>query len=362
MENGALRIGLVGPLPPPSGGMANQTQLLANLMEQDGNKVTIVQTNAPYKPKQVANVPVLRALFRIIPYILNLIKINKRVDILHVMANSGWSWHLFAAPSVWIAKLFNTPVVVNYHGGEAEMFFNKSIRYVKPTMLACSKVVVPSNFLENVFGQFNIQTSIVPNTIDLSVFNYDKKTRSKETLNILVARNLELIYDNETAIKAFELIYKEYPFARLTIAGAGPEKENLEQLVLKLNMVDAVKFVGRVDRHEMADLFKQSQVMINPSTADNMPISILESLASGVPVVTTNVGGIPYLVEDEYTALLVNARDYSSMSKAISRLIKDETLRSSLIDNGVNMVEKFTWPIVKQQWQTVYKESIAKVN
>lgn len=358
-----MHIGLVGPLPPPSGGMANQTQLLADLMQSEGNVVTSVQTNAPYKPQLVSKIPVLRALFRLIPYKLNLMRMCKQVDVIHVMANSGWSWHLFVTPCVWIAKFYQKPVVINYHGGEAEIFFQKSINVVKPTLRACSKIIVPTQFLTEVFNKYNIVTQIVPNTIDLTVFNPQPEQSQQQTaqqINILIARNLELIYDNETAIKAFNIVYQKNQHARLTIAGTGPELQNLQQLVERLGITHVVKFAGRVDRHTMAKLFKQSQVMINPSTADNMPISILESLASGVPVVTTNVGGIPYLVENENTALLVDVRDYQAMSKAIDRLINDESLRTRLINNGVEQVKKYAWDSVKHQWQTVYQDSISK--
>ncbi len=362
MINDALRVGLVGPLPPPSGGMANQTQMLADQMQHDGNNVTIVQTNAPYQPQFITHIPVLRALFRLIPYQFKLMRMCKRVDVVHVMANSGWSWHLFVTPCVWIAKLFKKPVVVNYHGGEAEAFFDKSINVVRPTMKTCAKIIVPTKFLEKVFAKYNIDTQIVPNTIDLSVFNPKQTALDDDKLNILIARNLELIYDNETAIRAFHLVHENYPCARLTIAGTGPERNNLEQLVNQLNLSTAVEFVGRVDRHTMAELFKQSHVMINPSTADNMPISILESLASGVPVVTTNVGGIPYLVENETTALMVDARDYEAISAAISRLVQDPSLRAKLINNGIQLVKNYAWSSVKGQWQTVYRNSMARVN
>ncbi|HET9645641.1 MAG TPA: glycosyltransferase, partial [Burkholderiaceae bacterium] len=114
-----LRIALVGPLPPPGGGMANQTRQLAELLEREGASVLLVQTNAPYRPAIVGRVPVIRAAFRLLPYIASLWRAAGRSDVLHVMANSGWSWHLFAAPAIWIARLRGIPAVVNYRGGEA---------------------------------------------------------------------------------------------------------------------------------------------------------------------------------------------------------------------------------------------------
>jgi hypothetical protein len=107
-----LRLALVGPLPPPSGGMANQTRQLGELLAAEGVAVTIVQVNAPYPGKVVERVPVLRALVRLLPYVVRLFRAIGTADIVHVMANSGWSWHLFAAPAIIVARWRGVPSVV----------------------------------------------------------------------------------------------------------------------------------------------------------------------------------------------------------------------------------------------------------
>ena len=112
----ALRVLLVGPLPPPAGGMANQTQQLSRLLEAEGISARLVKTNAPYWPAWIARVPLVRALFRLVPYISRLWRSLPGVDVVHVIANSGWAWHLFAAPAIQIAKARRRPVIVNYRG------------------------------------------------------------------------------------------------------------------------------------------------------------------------------------------------------------------------------------------------------
>ena len=140
-------VGLVGPLPPPSGGMANQTLQLSRLLTGDGLAVEIVQVNAPYSPSWAGRLPVIRAAFRLGPYLARLWRAAGRNDLLHVMANSGWSWHLFAAPAIWVARLRGTPVVVNYRGGEAERFLQRAGAVVRFSMRRASALVVPSGFL-----------------------------------------------------------------------------------------------------------------------------------------------------------------------------------------------------------------------
>ena len=166
----ALRIGLIGPLPPPSGGMANQTRQLGELLAAAGAQVTTVQVNAPYRPSWIGRVPLARSVFRLLPYLSALWRAAGKSDVFHVMANSGWSWHLFAAPAVWVARSRGVAVVVNYRGGEAAEFLQGSAALVRFTMRRVAALVVPSGFLQGVFQRFGMQAEIVPNIIDLSRF------------------------------------------------------------------------------------------------------------------------------------------------------------------------------------------------
>ena len=171
----------------------------------------------------------------------------------------------------------------------------------------------------------------------------------------MVARNLETIYGNDIAIRAFAEVVKVYPDARLTIAGSGPELKNLECLSEKLAVNEKITFTGRVDTTLMPTLYQSADVVLNPSRVDNMPNSILESLASGTPVVTTNVGGIPYIVKHEKTALLVDPDDYIAMAAAICKLLKNSQFREEIIDKGRDSVRQYSWSEVGQHWISLYK-------
>ncbi|MCP5250247.1 MAG: glycosyltransferase family 4 protein [Burkholderiales bacterium] len=355
------RIGLVGPLPPPYGGMANQTRQLANLLAQEGVHVDLVQTNAAYRPAWAGKIKGLRAAARLLPYLYRLWRSAGQVQLFHIMANSGWSWHLFAAPAIRIARIRKIPVIVNYRGGEAEIFFQKSFSWVKPSLDITDAIIVPSGFLEAIFAQRGYTARIVPNIIDLSRFSarsVEQGQGSDDFPHIVVTRNLEAIYDNATAIRAFALVKKNCPNARLTVAGAGPEKPMLENLVTELGVRDCVQFAGRIDNDAIAGLYQRADMMINASLVDNMPISILEALASGVPVVSTDAGGIPYLVEDGKTALLVPQKDPVAMADAMLRILHNSDLYAKLRANGLVSLERYTWESVKQQLFAVYQQTL----
>jgi glycosyltransferase involved in cell wall biosynthesis len=356
-----MRIGLIGPLPPPPGGMANQTRQLASLLRSEGQNVELVRTNAPYNPRWVGNLRAIRALFRLLPYLGRLWRTAGRVDLFHVMANSGWSWHLFSAPAIWIGWLRRTPVVVNYRGGEAEVFFQKSFHWVRPTLKRVAAVIVPSGFLAGVFRSRDIDVHIVKNIVDIERFISVGRGLRQHTdaPHLLVTRNLEAIYDISTALRAFRRIHQTCPGSRLTVCGSGPEQKKLEMLARELALGSAVTFTGHLDNDRVAELYQTADVLINPSLADNMPISILEALACGVPVVSTNVGGVPYLLTHNKTALLVSPGDDQAMAEAVLSLLMNPDLGDSLVKAGYDAIHDYTWPSVRERLFAVYDSVLA---
>lgn len=356
---GTLRICLVGPIAPPAGGMANQTRQLLELLQQDGAEVELVAVNAPYQPAFIGKIPGLRAVFRLMPYLYNLFRACGKAQVVHIMANSGWSWHLFAAPAIWLARLRGTPVLVNYRGGHADSFFAKSWHLVNASLRHASAIVVPSVFLQQVFSRYQsgnsaLPVAIVPNILDDQLF-YPRQSSDGNSDNTpitaphcIVTRNLEAIYDVATSIRAFSLLHTDLPEARLTIAGSGPQRTMLQQLVQQLKLTEAVNFAGRLSSEQMAELYRSADLMLNSSLVDNSPNSIIEALACGVPVISSDVGGISQLVSHGKDALLFSAGDYQAMYQQATELQQNPTLRQKLISHGLINSQRFYWPNVKQ--------------
>ena len=365
MMEAPVHIGLIGPLPPPPGGMANQTLQLNELLLRDGHRVELVQMNAPYSPAWAGRVPVLRAGVRLLPYLWRLWRVAGKVQLLHVMANSGWSWHLFAAPAIWIARLRGCPVVVNYRGGEADAFLQRAADWVRPSLRRSAALLVPSGFLEAVFRRHGFGSTVVPNVINLERFGHAEGRPTPSGCrapSVLVARHLEPIYDNQTALRAFALLAARYPAAQLVIAGSGPEAEMLAALADHLGIAQAVRFTGRIDNAAMAALYREADIMLNPSLVDNMPNSVLEALAGGVAVVSTDVGGVPYLVEHRRSALLVPPQNPQAMADAMLLLLVEPDLKERLRQAGLQLADQYTWAQVRPRLLQVYRSVIEKAN
>lgn len=338
--------------------MANQTRQLAELLAAAGAQVDLIQTNAAHRPRLIGRVPVLRALFRLVPYLVRLWIGAGRADLFHVMANSGWSWHLFAAPAIRIAHWRGVPVVVNYRGGEAGPFLARSAASVRSTMSRAAVLAVPSGFLQSVFAQHGMHADVVPNIVDLARFHPAQAEHAVDA-HLVVVRNLEPIYDNETALRALAIVRQQWPQAHLTVAGTGPEEARLRSLADELGVQSAVRFAGRLDRDAVAALYRQADVALNPSTVDNMPNSVLEALASGVPVVSTDVGGVPFIVQDGTTALLVPPRDPAAMAAAVLRLLDNPAIAGAMARAGLAHVRSFTWERVSGELAASYTRALS---
>ena len=348
-----LRLGLVGPLPPPSGGMANQTRQLGQLLRSEGLDVDIVRTNAPYTPSWIGRVRGARALFRFVPYHRNLRRAARAAGLMHVMANSGWAWFLFAVPAIRAAARAGIPVVVNYRGGLAREFLERSAARVRSDLRQVSALVVPSGFLQEVFAGYGIRAQIIPNVVDLETFRPAESSRVSRW-HLVMTRNLEPIYGTDVAIRAAALLARRFPSLRMSIAGTGPESDSLRRLVADLGLSQVVQFTGRLEVAGIAQLYRDADVAVNASRADNTPNALLEAAAAGVPIVTTDVGGIPYLLQHGQTAWIVPSNDPERLADGIATLLDDAPLRDRLRVNALSLARSCAWSVVREQWLDLY--------
>ncbi len=360
----SIRLAVIGPQPPPAGGMARQTEQLVTLWRQQGYEVIFIPTNRSYRPKWLADIRGVRALARLVPYCVALWRAAGEVQLFHIMANSGWSWYLFAVPAIHIARMRSTAVVVNYRGGEAEQFLQQAVRRVKISLERAQALVVPSGYLRQVFQQFDIETTVVPNIIDLDRFVYKPQkaipTAANESIELFFPRHLEYIYGADLAIQAVAQLSSRYANLTLKLAGIGPERGRLEQMAQQLQIADRVQFLGSMSPDEMVAAYHSAHMVVNPTRVDNMPNALIESLACGTPVLACRVGGVPFMLTHGEQALLVTAENVDELREAIDNLIRQPELYERLRQQGRQTVEQWGWQAVQALWLQVYQKALAE--
>jgi glycosyltransferase involved in cell wall biosynthesis len=213
------------------------------------------------------------------------------------------------------------------------------------------ELVVPSQYLVEVFRRFNLHASAIANVVDKS-FQFRER---RPLLPLFFSnRNLYPLYNVACILRAFRIIQQKFPEARLTIAGDGGQRLGLENLSRQLELQN-VEFVGRVGRDKMNKLYEESHIFLNGPNIDNSPGSVLESFASGLPVVTTSVGGIPYIVTHERTGLMVPRNDAEAMAASAIRLLEEPEFANEMARNAYDACRAHSWAMVREHWLELYR-------
>ena len=336
------------------GGQAIQAKrLLEGLSRESGVEAELLPINPrlPGPLRLLQRIKYVRTVVTSIAYIASLLVRVPRFDVVHVFSASYFSFVLAPAPAVLIAKLYGKPVLLNYHSGEAEDHLRRWPRTSLPIIRLADRVVVPSDYLVSVFANFGIKAERVLNTVDLARFRFRERRELSPVL--LSNRNLERHYNVECILRSFAMIQQRIPDARLLVAGDGSERNRLRALAVSLGLKN-VEFLGAVAPEHMPALYDRAGVFVNASDIDNQPLSIIEAFASGLPVVTTDAGGIPDMVTNEETGLLVDRNDHEAIAESVIRLLSDNPLAQRLASLGEEASHKYTWAAVRRDWLRLY--------
>ena len=360
-DTGNPRILLVAPTLSIMGGQAVQADRLLARMRRDGRRVDLLPIN-PTPPgflRHAVKVKYLRTLVVSFFYILSLIKRIPSYDLIHVFSASYFSFILAPTPAILIARFYGKPVILNYRSGEAEDHLTRWGEIVFPIIRLVDKIVVPSGYLVEVFAKFGFTAEAIPNVVDDHVAPY--RLRTEVQPKIIVARALEPLYNIACAIRAYELVKEKYPRAEMTILGYGSEERDLKAFVRERRLA-GVTFAGRVERDEIGAYYDSHDLFLNSSSIDNMPVSILEAFAAGLPIVTTDAGGIPFIIEDRVNGHMVPINNHVALAERIIELIERPEEVRRLSEIGAREIKKYRWPALAGRWRDMYAATIRAHN
>lgn len=350
-----IRILIVAPSLAIMGGQAVQADLLLRNFRAEGVDVGFQPHNpVPWWPlNYLTKIKYVRTLVVSLFYLAGLLKRIPKYDVVHIFSASYRSFLLAPMPAIWISRIYGKRCILNYRSGEADDHLTRAGKRVHRIIRSADKIVAPSKYLVDVFSKHGFAAEYVYNIADLTAFRYRERSTIKP--NILVPRNLEPLYDIETAIRSFSILKKKHPEAKITIVGSGSDEKRLKKLVA-LEEIDGVAFTGRVERSEIAHLYDESDIFLNTSIIDNMPVAIVEAFHSGLPVVTTNAGGIPYIVRNRENGLLAPMKDVAGIAEALEEVFSNSELRSKIVAGARADASNYSWDSVKHKWADKYLE------
>jgi glycosyltransferase involved in cell wall biosynthesis len=353
-----MRVLLIAPSLEILGGQAVQaTRLLASLRREPSVEIEF----QPINPKMaerfrwLQRVKFVRTAAMEAIYSWQLVRRVSHFDLIHVFSAGNSSYMLWTLPALVISRLFGKALIVNYRDGQAEEHLS-NWRTAATTLRLADRVISPSEYVVRVFAGHGIPARRIFNIIDPTPFVLRWRRQLRPVF--LTNRILEPLYNVECVLRAFALIQERYPEASLTVAHDGPSRPGLEKLAVDLGL-RYTRFVGRVPHDKTPQLYDAADIYLTSPNIDCMPGSLLECFCSGLPVIATAVGGIPYIVEHERTGLLVEKDDHRGMADCAIRLLEDPDLVERLTRNARAEIESYDAQSIRKEWVALYHEIAA---
>lgn len=291
-------------------------------------------------------------------------KLNKVVRIIHMIYKTFTNFRkvdgvlidTYSTQNFWFAfiisqlcRVLRLKYITKLHGGNLPYRLENNPFFCDLIFKNAYKITAPSNYLLNAFKvKYSDNLVFIPNTLELK--NYRFENRITTIPKLLWVRSFSSIYNPRMAIDVLHFLKQHYKEA--TLCMVGPDKENLidacEKYAEELNV--SVTFTGKLSKQDWIKLSNNYNIFINTTHFDNTPVSLLEAMALGLPVISTNVGGIPYMITNAVDGILVEDNNAKAMSDAIVNLIENPEIRNEIVINARKKVVLFDWELVKYEW------------
>lgn len=274
----------------------------------------------------------------------------------HVSVYSGPAF-VWAEAVCFLLRRLHKPYVLTLHGGNLPVFARRWPRRVRTLLASAASVTAPSEYLRHRLAEVHPAIVVLPNGIEATAYAF--RARVTPQPRLIWLRAFHAIYNPSLAVEVLAQIRPRHPGATLRMIGpdkADGSRAACVERARELGVADAVELIGPVPKSEVARQLRDGDVFLNTSNIDNTPVSVLEAAAAGLAIVSTSVGGIPFLLEHGRSALLVPPADPVAMARAAERILHEPGLGEALSRNARSLAIRHDWPAVITQWESVFNE------
>lgn len=286
-------------------------------------------------------------ILRLINMCFSVFKYRSKVDYVLIDTFSTSAFY-YAFCTSQLARLFKLKYIPILHGGNLPYRIKKTPRLSKLLFNNSYKNIAPSNYLKSEFENRNYKVEYIPNSLEIELYNF--KLRKQITPKLLWVRAFAEIYNPKLAIEVLKILKLTFPEVKLCMVG--PDKDGsikqVKGLVVRYDLEENIEFTGVLPKEEWHKKATEFDVFINTTNVDNTPVSVMEAMALGLPVISTNVGGLPYLINSTVDGVLVEKNNPKLMANAIINLTKENNLELAL--NARKKAESFAWKEVRKKW------------
>ncbi|NJL94794.1 MAG: glycosyltransferase family 4 protein [Anaerolineae bacterium] len=276
------------------------------------------------------------------------------VALIDVFSGPSFVWAALCARLLhWLGK----PYLLALRGGNLPQYAQRHPGRVRRLLGQASAVTTPSRYLQQALAPYRPDMILLPNPIELRHYPFIQRTAPRPRLVWL--RAFMAHYNPCLAADVVAALREDYPDIRLIMIG--PDKRDgtwhaFHQQVQALALANHVEQPGAIPKGAVPAWLQRGDIFLNTTNVDNTPVSVLEALACGLVVISTDVGGMPYLLSHEHDALLVPPQDPTRMAEAVRRVIEAPALAAQLSWNGRRTAEAFDWQSVRAQWDHLLTE------
>jgi glycosyltransferase involved in cell wall biosynthesis len=258
----------------------------------------------------------------------------------------------------WMLRQAGKPYILMLHGGNLPKFAARRPKLVRQLLASAVVVTAPSEYLRERMQPYWKDIQVLPNAISINAYTFRIRRRASR---LIWLRAFHEVYNPVMAVQALALLKQGFPNIHLTMIGRDKGDGSLQktrQEAERLGVMDRLTLLGSVRKEDVPEKLAGADVFLNTARIDNTPVSVLEAMASGLCVVSTNVGGIPYLVQPEREALLVSPDNAEDMAEAVRRIIVEPELSRRLSSNARRKVEQLDWSVILPRWEKVLSSAI----
>lgn len=247
-----------------------------------------------------------------------------------------------------VLKAMGRPFIMTLHGGGLPEFSASRKDRVIRCLSRAALVTAPSRYLLERMSSYRADIRLLPNPVNVAAYSF--RERDGSSLRLIWVRAFHRIYNPEMAARVMTML----PGAQLTMVGGDRGDGTFVKTAAaarESGVIDRIQFAGSVKRDEVGSYLQQADIFINTTNYDNTPVSVIEAMACGLCVVSTDAGGIRYLIEDGVDGLLVPQNDAGAMAKAVLRIASSPELASRLSRNARAKAERFDWSRILPEWE-----------
>ena len=290
----------------------------------------------------------LNKVLRLLEMLIACVRHRKQVDVVIIDTYSTLNFY-YALFVSQLCRILNLKYIPSLNGGNLPKRLQENPFLCQLIFNHAYKNVSPSLFLKQTFEDFGYTNiDYIPNSIELE--HYPFKERSFERVNLFWVRSFSIIYNPLLAVKIVKALQDDGIEASLCMVGPDSDGTLKQTKKLAKHLDVDVQFPGKLSKPEWVKLAQDYNIFINTTNFDNMPVSVVEGMALGMVVISTNVGGMPYLIDDGHDGILIEPDNVNAFVNAIKQILGDPELANLLGVNARRKVEQFDWNIVKHLW------------